>query len=503
MTTLKKQISRYMYIITSILVVIIVLSLVCIQLFAEQHKAYRDATTPIQQIESLIYENPNESLSDLFSGLKINPDTDYYAIDRETYIIIGSTDSHTVGLTAGEVGINPSTIYKKPNGFHARVNDKWSFCVFKTSGTYYIGRIITTESLYQRVPFTIFGASLGFILLALSLAQSVILYMNKYVVKNIEALNQKLNSVANGNENEIFDIGGSEEFTKLNQYITVMIKNLMDHSKKMSYALSKTNMHIGIYEYGSQHKKLQYTEYIPIIFSINELKMDYFSKHPTEFQSLLDNIKKNPINLEEDIYQYKDRFIRLEEIENEDEIFGVAIDVTSETLKRMKIEEERDIDTLTGLYNRRGLDNQLEGLFSNPDKLGHCAIFMIDGDGLKGINDTYGHEKGDLYLQKIGEVLAAIGTKHNVTSRQGGDEFVLFLYGYETEEELMTDIRAVDNIRDNTMVELDKDIEIPLRFSLGYSIIRENKDYQYLLKKSDQKMYQNKLERKKNNPVQG
>lgn len=497
MITLKKQISRYMYMSTLMLIVVIVLSLMCIQLFTEQNRAYREATTPIQQLESLLYENQKDSISDIFASLRINPDTDYYAIDRETHKIIGSTDSNTVGLTADQIGITPSTIHKKPEGFHARVNNKWSFCVFKQTGAYYLGRIITAESLYQRVPSTVFWVSLGFVLLALSLAQSVIRYMNKYIVKNIEALNQKLNSVANGNENEIFDIGGSEEFTKLNQYITVMIKNLMDHSKKMSYALSKTNVHIGIYEYGSQLKKLQYTEYIPIIFSINELKMDYFSKHPTEFQAFLDNIRKNPINLEEEIYQYKDRFIRLEEMEDDGEIFGIAMDVTHQTLEIMKIEQERDIDTLTDLYNRRGLDNQLEQLFSKPDKLGYSALFMIDGDGLKGINDTYGHDKGDIYLKKIGETIAAVGTKGNLSSRQGGDEFVLFLYGYETEEELMTDIRIVDSIRDNTMVELDKDIEIPLRFSLGYSLIDDNTDYQALLKRADEKMYQNKLERKK------
>lgn len=497
MTTLKKQISRYMYMITFILIVVITLSLLSIQLLTEQKRAYRETTTPIQQIESLLYENQQESISDIFADLKINPDTDYYAIDRKTYQIMGSSNPSTVGLTADQIGITPSKIYKKNEGFHARVNDKLCFCVFKTSGTYYIGRIITAESLYQRVPSTVFWVSLGFIILALCLAKSVIFYMNKFVVKNIEALNQKLNSVANGNENVTFDIGGSEEFAKLNQYITAMIRNLMDHSKKMSYALSKTNVHIGIYEYGNQLKKLQYTEYIPIIFSINELKMDFFSKHPTEFQAFLDKIKKEPINLEGDIYQYKDRYIRLEETRNSDEVFGIVVDVTAETLKTMKIEQERDIDTLTGLYNRRGLDNQLEHLFSKPDELGHSALFMIDGDGLKGINDTYGHDKGDIYLQKIGETISAVGTKHNLASRQGGDEFVLFLYGYETEEDLMADIRIVDFIRDNTIVELDENIKIPLRFSLGYSLIKDYNDYQTMLKNADQKMYQNKLARKK------
>lgn len=62
---------------------------------------------------------------------------------------------------------------------------------------------------------------------------------------------------------------------------------------------------------------------------------------------------------------------------------------------------ERDIDSLTGLYNRRGLDIQLSKLFEEPEKLGYCAMVMVDADGLKIINDTYGHEKGDIYLKKL------------------------------------------------------------------------------------------------------
>lgn len=60
---------------------------------------------------------------------------------------------------------------------------------------------------------------------------------------------------------------------------------------------------------------------------------------------------------------------------------------------------------MTGLYNRRGMEIKLKQLFEKPEKLGYSAIVMIDADGLKGVNDTYGHEKGDIYLKKIGQVI--------------------------------------------------------------------------------------------------
>jgi len=436
-------------------------------------------------------------LSHIFSHFRVNPNADYYAINKESRVIIGSTNLNMVGLSAESIGIKISQMQKHKKGFHAKLNDTWFFCVFEQSGNNYTGRVIPTKNLYQRIPATLFFLSLSLIVVAFVLAQTVIIYMNNFVVKKIEELNRKLKSVANGNSEEVFDVDGSVEFVRLNRYIKLMVKNLVDSNKKMSYALSKTNMHIGIYEYGNHRKKLQYTEYIPIIFSLTKEQMEYYSNEPTEFQDFLSHIKENPINSDEDIYKYGERYIRLEEIESGDEIFGVAMDVTSQTIKRMKIEEERDIDTLTGLYNRRGLDNRLAQLFSNPDKLGYSALFMIDADGLKGINDTYGHEKGDLYLKKIGESISSVDAKYKIASRQGGDEFVLFLYGYENEEELATAIQAVENIRDNRLVAIDHEIRIPMRFSLGYCIIEDDFDYLALLKIADERMYQNKLERRK------
>ena len=79
----------------------------------------------------------------------------------------------------------------------------------------------------------------------------------------------------------------------------------------------------------------------------------------------------------------------------------------------------------------------MDKLFAEHDKLGYSAIVMIDADGLKGINDNYGHEKGDIYLKKIANIINNYGIAGSVASRQGGDEYVLFLYGYDSEEELL------------------------------------------------------------------
>ncbi len=436
-------------------------------------------------------------LSYIFAMFRVNPDVDFYVIDAESGEIVGSTDLESVGENVLDIGLDLNSIQNDEDGFHSMINGQHSFCVFKKIGSNYIGRAIASRTLYQRVPNTAFWIFISLVIVAFFLAQAVVRYMNRYVVMEIGDVNKKLKSIADGNLEEHVDIQSSAEFVELSDYVNSMVKSLLDNNKKMSYVLSKTNMHIGTYEYGNHAKRVRYTEYIPKILSIDDDRMEQLALNPDEFVEFLEGIKKHPIPDEQGIYQQGEQYIRLEEIKNSDEVFGVAVDVTAEITKRMEIVKERDVDALTGLYNRRGLEIKLTQLFSEPENLGHSAILMIDADGLKGINDTYGHEKGDIYLKKIGQAIAEVGTKSSIASRQGGDEFVLFLYDYESEEALKDTIGALEYIQSNSFAALDKDINVPLRFSFGYCMVHGEADYRALIKEADEKMYQNKMERKK------
>ena len=178
-------------------------------------------------------------------------------------------------------------------------------------------------------------------------------------------------------------------------------------------------------------------------------------------------------------------------------IVCVLYDMTEEVKLKNVLIQESIYDALTGLYNRRGLDKQLEKLFAEPEKLGYSAFIMIDADGLKGINDTYGHDRGDIYLKKIANIINNYGIAGSVASRQGGDEYVLFLYDYDSEKELIKAIESLQYIQNHNAIHIDKNKDISVRFSMGYSLVNGCTDYHKLLKEADEKMYQNKLERRK------
>jgi diguanylate cyclase (GGDEF)-like protein len=83
-------------------------------------------------------------------------------------------------------------------------------------------------------------------------------------------------------------------------------------------------------------------------------------------------------------------------------------------------------DELTGLYNRRYLMEQIEREFARASRRRiPLSLLMIDMDGLKGINDRFGHNEGSAFLKQLGAIIKANTRTSDVGARLGGDEFVL------------------------------------------------------------------------------
>lgn len=103
--------------------------------------------------------------------------------------------------------------------------------------------------------------------------------------------------------------------------------------------------------------------------------------------------------------------------------------VSKEELARNQ-EKLRDIsihDALSGVYNRRYMDEILDLLTRNPEQ--HFAILMLDIDHFKNINDQCGHSKGDFVIQTVAKILTSVTRKNDIVCRYGGDEFMIILDG--------------------------------------------------------------------------
>ncbi|HET8711197.1 MAG TPA: EAL domain-containing protein [Spongiibacteraceae bacterium] len=107
---------------------------------------------------------------------------------------------------------------------------------------------------------------------------------------------------------------------------------------------------------------------------------------------------------------------------------GIAVDITQRKIAEEKAESLAFYDPLTNLPNRRLLLDRLAHVMNNVSRQKHLgALLFIDLDNFKTLNDTYGHQRGDLLLQEVAQRLSYSLRKGDTLARFGGDEFVLLL----------------------------------------------------------------------------
>ncbi len=152
------------------------------------------------------------------------------------------------------------------------------------------------------------------------------------------------------------------------------------------------------------------------------------------------------------------------------------------------------VDELTGLYNRYGMDAEVEKQLRQYKRKSTDSFYVIacDLDNFKRINDEWGHAEGDRALVLIADALTKAGKKFSSgVFRIGGDEFVIITD--TSEEGLATEVaKAVEDELDN--VEFRDDFEIEI--SIGYALYDGKTPIKELLKKADKKMYEAKKKRK-------
>ena len=151
--------------------------------------------------------------------------------------------------------------------------------------------------------------------------------------------------------------------------------------------------------------------------------------------------------------------------------------------------ESSYVDVLSGLFNRQYLGNLLLMCGEKKD-CGVPAAIMLDIDGLKNINDSFGHVVGDDAISTAGRILhKAVGDK-GVLCRYGGDEFIALMH-INSQEEI---IDMIDLIKTQVASFNDsKKKPYEISFSIGYSIYEGKREsIDDFLKKIDASMYEDK-----------
>jgi diguanylate cyclase (GGDEF)-like protein len=111
------------------------------------------------------------------------------------------------------------------------------------------------------------------------------------------------------------------------------------------------------------------------------------------------------------------------------------VNITARKLREQEILRQAHQDPLTGLANRRRIEAQAVQMLANARRGNRsAAVLVLDLDGFKAINDTFGHAVGDLVLREIAARLTARTRPSGLLARLGGDEFVALLPGVDARE---------------------------------------------------------------------
>lgn len=178
-------------------------------------------------------------------------------------------------------------------------------------------------------------------------------------------------------------------------------------------------------------------------------------------------------------------------------VLSVTHDITARKKAEEQIHNLAFSDALTGLPNRRLLTDRLEQTLADSRRYRYqCALLLIDLDDFKMLNDTRGHDEGDLLLQQVGQRLRACVRKGDTVARLGGDEFVVLL------EHLSADVdqaaREAEVVGGNVLTSISQLYQLNgytyrSTASIGITLFgAQHESFKEPLKRADLAMYQAK-----------
>lgn len=152
-----------------------------------------------------------------------------------------------------------------------------------------------------------------------------------------------------------------------------------------------------------------------------------------------------------------------------------------------KMQELASRDELTGLLNRRGYENLINDKLALMEEKEVCALFIIDLDNFKSVNDVFGHQAGDDVIKKAAKTLSGLFRANDIVGRLGGDEFVAFICGEFTEEFIR---KKAQTICEHLTFVMGSASDIIVTASVGVHVVTEGgHTYEELYKFSDEALY--------------
>ncbi|MDL2253761.1 bifunctional diguanylate cyclase/phosphodiesterase [Ruminococcaceae bacterium OttesenSCG-928-I18] len=393
------------------------------------------------------------------------------------------------GLLPQYSAIHPLGLYDRTSAF--RAND-WTFAVFVEQTLL----LQSSRSLWLPV----FGSIVIITLLSIAAVVAVSFFATRQINRLPEAIRKN-----NPHRELSFEKTGFQEIDELTRAIESLNRSIVYNEKITSKIMNLTNMPLGCFEMSSSNPHVIVTDYVYALLRLEKGTLITQGAWKAHYK----NLTSNPAPEYPNVYLYsqynplieddstnKTLWLRIQQEETEQGYVGTIQDITEDYLRERQLAEELDYDALTKLYSRSAFKREAHAVLSNRPNLFGAMIFA-DLDNLKYINDTFGHDIGDQYIIKAGQMFSFFEREGGVVSRISGDEFAIYLHGFETKTQAREKIHRLFEEIGSAFIKTPDGKQHPVRSSSGIAWYPDDSDnITDLLKLSDFAMYEAKHSRK-------
>lgn len=441
-----------------------------------------------------------------------------YISDEDHSLVVNHSsvfdDTSEFSNIASHIVVNEygSHIYTKSDEKYYLYFD--TFSDFKWKIVYIMPEKIISNTIEKVTIFYLIGS----IAMVMVLSIIVMLVMNRIIHKPINLLLKEFEEISNNTyTTDVAEelLNNHDEFGKIGNSLKSMKISLREYQKN----LERKNKLLSESEKNTR-EAMEYSDAIikampQLLFVVTKegycidcrgsqvfatkTKESYIGRHIKELMSEAD--AKTFINILSDIKEGESmKGVQVSvEVEGVREYFMLNVSYCRENeivvLSNRVTELQRQLennyflsynDQLTGLCNRRSFENTLEK-FVDEGKY-PISFIVSDINGLKMVNDSFGHEKGDELLLKYADALKKLNLKHEYVSRIGGDEFAIILPFFESEE--ASQIR--DKLSSYCSEEFINGVELSVSFGVA-TMYDSGESINEVLKVAEDKMYQQKI----------
>lgn len=432
----------------------------------------------------------------IFSMFPTDEGEDFFAVSCETGEVIG----HSNGVPEEFEEVHQlERISNCENGsFKKMENGEIKFIVTRKNEDVLIGAAVPANIMYSRI-----WKNMAIIFIYLLILEVIIVILLNYLVKmkvvnGIHSILNDLSEIADGNMDTTVAVGGNPELEELSNGINVMVRSIAKNSDRIAKIIDMSGMQLAAFEYQKGIERVFVTSNIRELLGLEDDEMEKLCRNAEAFYEKVSNIMQQPIYGEKEVYKIgEEKYIRILLLNETEGYLGIITDVTEEIIEKKRIQYDNNHDSLTGLSRYPYFKQRASQILLNMKPGDLCACVMMDLDAFKGINDTYGHDMGDFYLQSFADILRRLPKEHCIVARRSGDEFSMMVFGY-------TDIAGITEVLDNLWTMLrESEVRLSGRHTSNISASGgiawtddKDADFGILMNHADEAMYRAKREGK-------